>query len=61
MKSFLRYISEDMPHFDRGDIGTREHKKYNDSELTSTLIQRGFIPPTKQYFLGAVTAMVILE
>ena len=47
MKSFLRYISEDMPHFDRGDVGTRQHKKHNDSELTSTLIQRGFIPRTK--------------
>jgi hypothetical protein len=47
MKSFLRYISEDMPHFDRADVDKRSHRKHGDSELTSTLIQRGFIPPTK--------------
>ena len=47
MKSFLRYISEDMPSFDRGDVDTSHHKTNNDSQLTTTLIQRGFIPRTK--------------
>ena len=45
MKSFLRYISEDMPSVTEKD--KRSHIKDGDSELTSTLIQRGFIPRTK--------------
>ena len=47
MKSFLQYISEDMPSLT--DEGKRSHRKDGDSELTSTLIQRGFIPGTNQW------------
>jgi hypothetical protein len=45
MKSFLRYISEDMPSVTEND--KRSHRRDGDSELTSTLIQRGFIPRIK--------------